>query len=249
VSPGKFRLFSQPNHVPNPECEIFADLEIKANGQAHLTDGLGGRCALTALFQPNPRDYTLRVQVDACGTKTYEGSRRVAIDPSTTGLATIKITDQRADVCMHVALPAQVVVDETVPGYPGPITQRMYSADEAAPQEHAVLFCREAVDHGAEITFFAAGPQGKLVRAEYTETTIVKTEVVASMDDCRDAAAVPMGIPDMLHLSTTCKDAGAYAVELYDGGFAGIPQAKLWALGAGDKRTLVTSLPCHPLSP
>jgi hypothetical protein len=252
VTPGKIRLFAEPNHVTNPECESFTDLELKP-GSAHLVGGLGGKCSLVALYDGNPRDYTLRVKDGACGIKVYEGSRRVPISPAATGLATIKITDQRNTTCApgtpHLA---DVVVEETQPGFPGSITTTMYSKDDE-PTQHLVIFCREQVDHGAEVNFYAAGPEGKIVRAEYKETTFAETTTVANMSVCVEPPREPKvdPIPDMLYHVSTCNTGTArsgYVSELFAGGIAGLPQVKLYRVEGGE-RTLVHGLMCKVLAP
>jgi hypothetical protein len=128
VKPGKFVLHHEVNHTPDPRCDSFTDLELKANGRAELSDRLAGRCALTAFPNPNNRAYTLRARDGGCGSKIYEGSRRVALGPAKTGIARIKITDHRGRLCMDLQ-PAQLIVEETVPGFPGPITTKLFSQD------------------------------------------------------------------------------------------------------------------------
>lgn len=237
VTPGKFRLFDEPNHVPNPECERFTDLELTADGQAHLRDGLGGRCALVALFDPNERAYSLKVTHTACGAKVYEGARRVPAGPAATAMASIKITDNRTNVC-KIMVPAQIVVEETSPGFPGPITLTMYS-DDRPQADREVVVCQQPVDHGATIRFFSSD-EG-IVRAEYTETTIADTTLVSSMRDC-STTAPPPGSADFPFV-TKCSDGDGWSVALTEGGFTGIPSVQLWKETDG-QRTLVHSLFC-----
>lgn len=128
VKPGKFVLHHEPNHTANPQCDSWTDLELKANGRAELSGRLSGKCSLTALFDPNDRAYTLRQTGTSCGSKIYTGARRVALGQAKTGIARIKITDHRTRLCEDVRV-AVLEVEETVPGFPGPITTKLFSQD------------------------------------------------------------------------------------------------------------------------
>jgi len=244
VTPGTFRLFDTPNHVVDPQCDGYTDLEIK-DGKAHLSNTITGQCSLVILYDPDVRDYTLTAKMGACGERIYEGKRRVALGPATTGLATIKISDHRTGSCFesHVA---DVIVEETAPGG----TKTLYSKD--APTLHEVYFCRELVDHGAVVTFYAGGPDGAIRKADYTETSFVDTELVSSMDHCVSPVA-PAGLPggDVLHVTRTCGDgdaANGYSVDLLEGGITGRPEMKLYKATNG-QRELVHALRCTVLAP
>jgi hypothetical protein len=128
IKAGKFTLHEEANHVADPQCDSFTDLELKANGRAELSNRLTGKCALVALFDSKPRAYTLRSKDAGCGSKVYEGSRRVALGPATTGLATIKITDHRNRVCRDL-VPAQIIVEETGSGA---LARKVFSQDNQA---------------------------------------------------------------------------------------------------------------------
>ena len=228
VVPGTFRLFSSAHHVSDPKCDSYTDLTLTAS-KASLVDGLAGKCALTAKMNPNPRSYSLQASVDGCGVKHYTGSRRVSGGPSTDGSASIKITDFRASTC-EFAIQALVIVDETEPGFPGPITRRLFSDDShPAPAERVTIACDEPVDHGASVKFYESVPSGSIVRAEYTETTIATTTLVASMADCAVISRPPPTTADGVTV-TRCgqaeKDSG-FAVELSEGGFTGIPEVSI----------------------
>jgi hypothetical protein len=250
VTPGTFRLFDEPRHVPNAECESFTDLEIKASGTAHLVDGLGGKCALTAFMNPNPREFAIHVTSTPCGGKVYEGARRVPVGPSATGVARIKITDNRTNVC-DVAVLANIIVEETVPGFPGSITTTKFSDDRVEAKGSEIVFCQENVDHGAMIRFFAGGPEGRIVRAEYTETTFVNTTVVADMRVCTSFPEAAHD--DSIALTHRCNDVSwvdSFSVELYEGGFSGLPSAKLFkTVGNTGATVLVHALSCRYLAP
>jgi hypothetical protein len=115
VAPGKFLLHAEANHVANPECDTFTDLTLKASGRAELSEHLTGRCALVAFHDPQNRAYTLRQTGTSCGSKIYEGSRRVPAGPAATAVAQIKIVDHRSRLCKDIVA-SEIVVEETVPG-------------------------------------------------------------------------------------------------------------------------------------
>jgi hypothetical protein len=241
VSPGAFRLFDAPNHVADPQCESFTDLSITEKG-ASLANGLGGKCALTAMFDPDMRSYSLHAAFGPCGSTIYTGARRVPLGPSTTGIATIKITDHRLETC-DVAAPAAIVVEETVPGFPGAITTTMYSHEVTAPEE--VVACRELVDHGAVVRFLA-GKDGVIARAVYTETSFFGTEVVADMNVCFAHEQHPQD--DGVYVTHSCNDVSwvdGHSVELSEGGFTGMPSASIFAINSGGQKVLLKTLPCH----
>ncbi len=249
VKPGTFRLFDEPKHVTDPECESFTDLVLKANNQAELVDGLGGRCALTALMDPNPRSYTLRVRPGRCGEKIYEGSRRVPLGPATTGLATLTITDNRVQTC-DTNPPALVVIKESVPASGGVREIVRYSKDgNPTPAEREIIACRELVDHGAEVRFFAArsGAEETITRAEYTETTFVDTQIISNMNVCRALPPEVVGA-DVMAKTHSCNDVSwlrGYSVSLYQGGIAGIPSIELFQSDASGTPRLVKELTCR----
>jgi hypothetical protein len=244
-------LFENANHVPNSACEKFTDLELFGNAQAKLIDGLGGRCALTAFIDPNERAYTLRQAGTDCGSRIFEGSRRVDVGPSTTGLATIKIIDHRSRQCRDL-VPAKIIVEETTNG----TTTTKYSQDRVPqqPAEHVVVSCVQPnIDHGASVDFHASGPAGEIVRAEYKETTRSGTQVVANMNVCAkyEQSGGPGG--DIPRQTVRCNDTtwiDGHVVELWEGGFAGIPSIKLYKLaGNAGERILLHSLTCQYVTP
>ena len=128
VKPGEFVLHHEANHTANPKCDSWVDLKLKSSGRAELSNRLTGHCALVAMFNPDNRAYTLRQTGTSCGSKIYEGSRRVALGPAKTGLAKIKITDHRTRLCEDLRL-SILEVEETGPGFPGPITTHYFSQD------------------------------------------------------------------------------------------------------------------------
>lgn len=90
------------------------------------------------------------------------------------------------------------------------------------------ISCRENVDHGAEVNFLADA-NGEILRAVYTETSIVDTEVVSSMNVCRRHEIAEHGA-DTYNKTVTCKDTSwvdGYDVELFEGGYSGIPYVKI----------------------
>jgi len=125
VGPGSFKLYGAPHAEPNPSCDIHTKLDLKADyfSTASLTEAVGGFCEI-AVF-PNPRTYRLRLASTDCGTRIYSGSLKKQGQPYK-----IKITDNRTRLCENVVA-AALIVEETVPGFPGAITTSKYSYDGA----------------------------------------------------------------------------------------------------------------------
>ncbi len=123
VTPGSFKLYGQPHAQPNPGCDVHTKLTLAAASfsTATLEEAVGGMCEIAVM--PNLRTYRLRLASTDCGTRIYTGSITKAGKKSS-----IKITDNRARLCENV-IAAAVIVEETVPGFPGPITTTKYSAD------------------------------------------------------------------------------------------------------------------------
>ncbi len=132
VTPGTFRLYDQPGHVPSG-CDIYTKLELANDGgaKATLSEQVGGMCMIAVL--PNLRSFHLHQTGDGCGSKIYEGKRTTA-----DGVDSIKITDNRTRVCMDMVA-AAIVVEETTPGFPGPITTTKYSMPDAPAPEQVTV--------------------------------------------------------------------------------------------------------------
>jgi hypothetical protein len=126
VSPGTFKLYSDPDHTPSPHCDVFTRLELKASpARAELREEVASTSLCKLMVQPNERFFRLRQQPTGCGSKLYTGSFR-----KQGKLHAIKITDHRTRLCKDL-VPAKIIVEETVPGFPGAITTTKYSFDGA----------------------------------------------------------------------------------------------------------------------
>jgi hypothetical protein len=127
ITPGTFRLYNDPGHVITPGCDIHTKLQLSNIGgaKATLSEEASGLCQVA--IAPNRRAFRLRQTGGSCGSKVYEGHRNV-----TGGVNKVKITDHRSRMCMDVQV-AQVIVEETVPGFPGAITTTLYSTLKAPP--------------------------------------------------------------------------------------------------------------------
>jgi hypothetical protein len=243
VKPGTFRLYSDAHHVANPECDSYTDLTLSAD-KASLIDGLGGKCALTAKPNPNPRSFALHVSDGGCGIKVYEGSRRVPAGPSADAFASIKIRDYRNMVC-KIAIQASIIVEETDPGFPGAITRTMYAADtQAAAADRLTISCH--ADNGTAVQFFTSVPAGELVHADYTALTNGTSSLVATMDSCSVVSKPGPFVADGATV-TECHQHimdGGFAVKLTTGGFTGIPSAELLKVTLAGEEP-VASLNCQ----
>lgn len=129
IAPGVFKLYSDANATPNESCDVHTRLElVSSNGaRARLSErlGEGSRCRL-AVF-PNEREFRLTQSSTSCGSKIYKGTRQK--DGKT---HKITVTDHRTRMCRDL-VPAKIIIEETVPGFPGPITTTKYSYDGPAP--------------------------------------------------------------------------------------------------------------------
>jgi hypothetical protein len=125
IEPGSFKLYSDANHKVNQGCDVFTSLVLK-NGPAAATleEHVGGFCEIAVV--PNARTYRLKQTGTSCGSKIYSGSFRKQGKTHS-----IKITDHRTRLCEDV-VPAAIIVEETVPGFPGPITTKKFSLDREA---------------------------------------------------------------------------------------------------------------------
>jgi hypothetical protein len=133
VTPGSFKLYSKPHTVPSAGCDVHTALDLKADvySTASLQESVGGLCQLAVM--PNPRTYRLRLASTDCGTRVYTGSITKNGNPWS-----IKITDNRARTCENV-IAAAVIVEETEPGFPGPITTTKYSMDASPAPAQVTL--------------------------------------------------------------------------------------------------------------
>ena len=129
IEPGTWKLYHEPNATPNPSCDMHTKLTLSNDrgSRAKLEEGLDGFCEIAVV--PNPREYRLRLEGTSCGSKIYSGSVRKQGKQYK-----VKITDHRTRVCRDL-VPAQIIVEETVPGFPGPITMTQYSLDRAPEGE------------------------------------------------------------------------------------------------------------------
>ncbi len=108
AKPGSFKLYGRPNVTPNRDCDLFTQLDLKADyySTATLSSGVAGvACEIAAA--DDKRTYRLKLAETDCGTKIYTGSRTVKGERNE-----IKITDNRARVCEDV-IAAVLIVDET----------------------------------------------------------------------------------------------------------------------------------------
>jgi hypothetical protein len=108
VTAGKFKLYDKANADVNPQCDLYAALDITsqgATGNAHIENSVAGPCAATVRIDGDPRDYAVSASNGVCGTKIYN---------ATAGSRSVKIFDYRLATCVDVA--SAIVVEETVEG-------------------------------------------------------------------------------------------------------------------------------------
>lgn len=123
VTPGNFKLYGEPHARPTAGCDVHTRLTFAAGtySTARFEEAVSGFCEL--YVEPNARTYRLRLAGTDCGTRIYAGS----VTKKGQKFA-VKITDNRTRLCENVVA-AAVIVEETVPGFPGAITTAKYSLD------------------------------------------------------------------------------------------------------------------------
>lgn len=106
ASAGSFKLYSQLNAQPSPDCDVFTALElapVQAGGgagmSATLSERVGGYCEI-AVFENKRTHHDLQVVDAGCGSLAY-------VSPQ------IKITDHRNRTCRDLQ-PALIVVEEAL---------------------------------------------------------------------------------------------------------------------------------------
>ncbi len=206
LTPGVFEMYGDPGHQPTG-CDVHTKLTLANPAKATLEQVVGGMCMIAVM--PDLRHYRLHQTGTSCGSKIYEGSFH-----GKDGLHTIKITDNRSRLCLDL-LVAEVISEETVPGFPGPITTKLYSAfpkpEASAVTVEGTLF--HSVGIGGENTGFSvrtkdsvlelvldaadqkAFSEGKLARVQGTSTLLSGVET-------HDRKAID--VTDLL----VCPDAG-----------------------------------------
>jgi hypothetical protein len=107
LKPGTFKLYDEPRQEPSPFCDVHTVLELKNAGgaRAALHEKVSGMCKL-AVF-PDLREYRLRLDATACGSKIYKGSKRIDGKPRS-----ITVTDHRSRTCKDL-VPAKIIIEET----------------------------------------------------------------------------------------------------------------------------------------
>src|SRR5262245_50190040 len=68
VTPGSFKLYTDPNAAPNPNCDVHTKLDLAAapHSTAKLEEAVEGSCEIAVI--PNPRTYRLRLANTSCGS-------------------------------------------------------------------------------------------------------------------------------------------------------------------------------------
>jgi hypothetical protein len=126
-----FKLYADPDHVPNADCDVYTLLNLSAPSHggvrnpipergivvAHFRDVSEGTCRIR--LDAVPRSYRLVLEDTDCGSHVYrseevvEGQKRA-----------VTITDHRTRTCRDL-VPAQIIVEESDEGG----THTLYSFD------------------------------------------------------------------------------------------------------------------------
>ncbi len=181
VKAGTFKLYNEPRHTPNVGCDLYTQLELKANhySTATLEEHVGGLCEIAAV--PNSRTYRLRLDGTNCGSRIYKGSIT-----RTGNKYAITITDNRSRLCED-PIPANVVVEETRNG----VTSKKYSYD-GAPLSTSAVWPSDATKLVAQSGggFFRPGPQGSECSPSQSKYTldVANKKVVWEVCDVNDGS-------------------------------------------------------------
>lgn len=131
VPSGTFNLYRTPHFVPSDGCALTTALELK-DMNAELEERFSGTCLLELAVFPNTRSYRLHREGTECGSTTYTADYWKGVEHRS-----IKLVDHRARTC-EGAVPAQIVLTETVDNELGPMEITLYSADAPAATEEVL---------------------------------------------------------------------------------------------------------------
>jgi hypothetical protein len=123
ITPGEFKLYSEPRANPNPSCDVHTSLvltNVDGVSLAKLSEVVGGFCEI--FVPPQEREYRLTFSGTACGSQIFQGTTTVE------GKArAITIVDHRSRICRDLP-EAEIIVEET---YEDGTKRRLYSYDGA----------------------------------------------------------------------------------------------------------------------
>jgi hypothetical protein len=129
VTPGSFKLYSQPNAEPSEFCDVHTRIALANEGEgkdavskAHVENALAGFCEI--FVPPMARDYVLSHEADGCGSHIFTGTAKTE-----DGSWSIKITDNRTRICEDVWI-ARLIVEETHESPEGRSESLKFSLDE-----------------------------------------------------------------------------------------------------------------------
>jgi hypothetical protein len=178
VRAAEAKLYLEPAHAVVPMCDIYTHLSIEGR-VARLRDAVDGTCKI--FVHPNPRAFRLHAADIGCGSLQYTGAYRTR-----DGVYSIVITDHRERVCRDL-VPAQLIVEETTPGFPWPITVTRYSLDGQEEEVKGTLELAAGI--GGEHTGYSvqteAGPRELILTAAqqqyFTEGRVARVRGFASV--------------------------------------------------------------------
>lgn len=165
LTEGTFKLYNLGVGTPSTSCQVYTQLTLTNNGArrptAKLIDAVEGRCRLAVA--PNPREFTLTVKDVGCGSFEFTGERRVRFSAGGVNVETgrpftdadnfakIVINDHRTRSCRD-RVEGPIVVSETNPGFPGPITMTMRALSATSELETLVGTVNHVMGIGGETT-------------------------------------------------------------------------------------------------
>ncbi len=114
---GIFKLYGEPRHQADPECDIHTKLKLQNVGQrlhANMSEGLDGSCRI--LIEPKERLYkSLSTEDIGCGSFKYQAWRKFPrrMVPALSDPVKIEIVDHRGRICRDL-VPAKIITTETL---------------------------------------------------------------------------------------------------------------------------------------
>lgn len=104
ASSGTFKMYSAPNAVVTPVCDVYTTLTIKRTSAntavATVSEELGDSSLCEIVVPAKKRSYKLRARKDGCGVLNYRNSS-----------GSVRITDHSESICDNEPL-AVVIMNE-----------------------------------------------------------------------------------------------------------------------------------------
>lgn len=139
ITPGVFKMYSEPNKIPNEGCDIYSTLEITESGSAILTNGVDGLCEI--YVAPNKKTYSKLKLISSSCSKIYSATKR----GSNGELVSLQIEDNRENIC-EMPIKALIVATEKMSDREASITLYSHNPSSRATPNKFVCSSVGGVD-------------------------------------------------------------------------------------------------------